>query len=52
MRTIKVLINNKTYTVAVAETEEQKETGLQNKKELGSDSGMLFVFDTPEETSI
>jgi uncharacterized membrane protein (UPF0127 family) len=52
MRTIKLSINDKNYTVSVAETDEQKEKGLQDKKELAPESGMLFVFDKTEEVSI
>ncbi|PRC94891.1 DUF192 domain-containing protein [Solimicrobium silvestre] len=31
----------------IASTEEQRETGLMNRKEMGQNNGMLFVFDRP-----
>lgn len=45
MKKIKIKIANKTYTVELAETEEQHETGLQGRTELQDNAGMLFVFD-------
>lgn len=45
MKKIKIQIANKTYTVELAETEEQHETGLQGRTELQDNAGMLFVFD-------
>lgn len=48
---IKVTINDRTYSVNVAETEEEKEQGLQNETELPQDSGLLFVYDKPQEVS-
>ena len=46
---MKIKINNKEYTVEVAETEDQKEIGLQNTHYLPEDEGMLFVYDEPED---
>lgn len=51
MKQIKIQIANKQYTVKLAETDAQKETGLQNITSLPENSGMLFVFDEPEEVS-
>lgn len=45
---IKLLINNKTYKVKLATTEEEREEGLQGVTELPEDEGMLFVFDEPD----
>ena len=46
MQTIK--LGNKTFKVKVAETEEDREQGLMNVKELPQDEGMLFIWDTPQ----
>ena len=43
-----VLVNNKQYKVKVATTDKEKQEGLQNKKELPKDEGMLFVYDKPQ----
>lgn len=43
-------VNNKKYNVLVARTEEERETGLQDKEELAENEGMLFVF--PEEQHV
>lgn len=51
MKQIKIQIANKEYKVEVAETDEQKETGLQNRKELPENGGMLFVFEENEPVS-
>lgn len=50
MKNIK--IGNKNYTVEIAETEEQKIQGLQNKESLKEDEGLLFIFDLPEKVSM
>lgn len=44
-------VNGKEYDVKVAKTDEERQKGLSNKKELPQNEGMLFVFDTPEEVS-
>lgn len=49
MKTIE--INNKEYKVKIADTEELRETGLQNVEDLPKNEGMLFVFDEPDEVS-
>ena len=46
---MKIKINDKEYIVEVAETEDQKEIGLQNMHYLPEDEGMLFVYDEPED---
>lgn len=43
-----VLVNNKQYKVKVATTDKEKQEGLQNKKELPKDEGMLFVYGKPQ----
>lgn len=49
---MKISINNKTYNVEIAETEEQRQKGLQNRESLKEDEGMLFIFDPPQEVSM
>lgn len=46
-------ISGKTYRLIVAESEEEKEQGLMDVEELGSDEGMLFDYrdDVQEEIS-
>lgn len=51
MKTVKVEINDKEYNVLVAETEEEKERGLQDVVELEPNEGMLFIYDEPQELS-
>ena len=46
-----ITINNKKYEVEVFISEEEKETGLQNKKTLAENAGALFVYDEPEDVS-
>ena len=46
---MKIKINDKEYIVEVAETEDQKETGLQNMHYLPEDEGMLFVYNEPDD---
>ena len=45
MKKTTVEINNKTYNVQVAETDEEKARGLKNIENLKNDEGMLFPFD-------
>jgi uncharacterized membrane protein (UPF0127 family) len=52
MKEIKIKISDKSYNVKLAETDEQKEKGLMNIKELPENEGMLFVFDESDEVSI
>lgn len=46
---VQVEVGGKTYNVTCACTDEEREQGLQNVSELGSDEGMLFIFDEPTE---
>lgn len=43
-----VRIGKKSFRVIVAETEQEKETGLSGVEEMDSDEGMLFVYDEPQ----
>lgn len=45
MQEVKIHIADKTYTVKLAETPEQKEQGLQGVEQLADNEGMLFIFD-------
>ena len=42
-----VTINNQTWRVEVASTDEQRHTGLAGRTGLPENSGMLFIFRTP-----
>lgn len=48
---MKIEIGDKEYNVSLAITEEEKERGLQNKKKLDQDEGMLFIYDEPQTVS-
>lgn len=51
MNKIDVQIENKTYHLLVAETEEEKENGLMGVENLKDDEGMLFDYsDNPEDS--
>jgi uncharacterized membrane protein (UPF0127 family) len=51
MQKVKISIGSKEYIVTLAQSEEEKETGLQGVTELPENEGMLFIFDTPDEIS-
>ena len=51
MKEINIKIGSKEYLVKLAETEEQKEKGLQGVTELPENEGMLFIFNDPDEVS-
>lgn len=51
MKELKVRIANKEYLVQTAQTDEEKEKGLQNVSDLPQDKGMLFIYDEPDEVS-
>ena len=51
MNNINIRIANKKYKVQVAETDEEKQKGLQGVTSLPEDEGMLFVFEEPDEIS-
>lgn len=42
-------INNSKLVVQVAQTLPQKKLGLKNRKNLGENHGMLFIFETPQK---
>lgn len=44
-----IKIGKKTYTVAVAKSDEEKETGLSEIDELAENHGMLFVYENPQK---
>lgn len=48
---MKIEIGDKKCNVSLAVTEEEKEKGLQGRKELSRDEGMLFVYDEPQMVS-
>lgn len=45
---MRIGIGDRTYNVKVAESEEDKIKGLQGRKSLAEDEGMLFVYDEPQ----
>lgn len=45
---MRIEIGDKKYNVEVAQTDEEKTIGLQGKKELAEDEGMLFIYDEPQ----
>lgn len=45
---MRIEIGDKKYNVEVAQTDEEKIKGLQGKKELAEDEGMLFIYDEPQ----
>lgn len=49
---MKINIGNKEYNVELALTEDEQEKGLSNRKSINENSGMLFVFDEPQEVGI
>ena len=48
METINLEINDKEYNVLVAQTEDEKATGLMNVEEMSDSEGMLFIYDAPQ----
>ena len=48
MKTIQIEINDKEYNVLVAQTEDEKATGLMNVEEMDNNEGMLFIYDAPQ----
>lgn len=48
---INIKIGNKSYKVEECKTEEEREKGLQNVKELPEDEGMLFYHNPPEDVA-
>jgi len=48
---VRVTIGGESFTVEVARTDEEKRTGLMNRKSLGPREGMLFVYPGDEHLS-
>lgn len=48
MKTINLEINDKEYNILVAQTEDEKATGLMNVEEMDDNEGMLFIYDAPQ----
>ena len=48
MKTINLEINDKEYNVLIAQTEDEKATGLMNVEEMDDNEGMLFIYDTSQ----
>lgn len=48
MEQTEIKIGRKKYTVKLAKTEEQREKGLMDIKEMPNNEGMLFIFDKPQ----
>lgn len=46
-----ISIGGKTFTVQIANSEIEKEEGLQRITKLSETEGMLFVFDEPDTVS-
>lgn len=46
-----IVLGGKTLTVEISETPEQRQQGLMHRKVLEEDSGMLFIFDRPQQLS-
>ena len=44
METVNIKVGDKEYTVAIAKTNEEKETGLMGVKTLPENQGMLFDY--------
>lgn len=44
-----IIIGDKQYTVEIADTSEEQKKGLQDREYLPQDSGMLFVYDKPQD---
>jgi uncharacterized membrane protein (UPF0127 family) len=51
LRTVKMTIGSRTYTLEVAETVEDRRKGLMFRESMPADHGMLFVFPEEEELS-
>lgn len=48
MEKAKIKVEDKEFTVEIAKTEAEKSKGLQGRKSLGKNEGMLFVYDKPQ----
>lgn len=50
-KTATATINDQTFTITVAKTEEEKQKGLSGIESLPLDEGKLFIFDQPDTLS-
>lgn len=46
MDKVKVIVNDKEYLCEIADSDESRRKGLQNRSFLAPDEGMLFIFDS------
>lgn len=44
----KIITPNKSFSVLIADTEKNRQTGLSNTKSLDIDTAKLFIFDKPD----
>lgn len=51
MKEINIKIGSKQYRVKIAQTDQQKEEGLQGIEVLPENEGMLFIYEEPESVS-
>jgi len=51
MNKINITIGGKEYLVELAITDKQQEEGLQSRKELPDNEGMLFIYNEESELS-
>lgn len=49
---INITIGNKSYEVSEANTDEEKKKGLQWRKELPDNQGMIFYYDPPQKVEM
>lgn len=48
---MKIKLGNKSFNVKEAITKEEKSKGLQNVENLDKDSGMIFIYEEPQDVS-
>ncbi len=51
LETREIMLGKKTITVEMADSPESRRSGLMNRKELGRDRGMLFIFEEEQKLS-
>lgn len=51
MKEINIRVGSEEYLVKVAQTEDEKEQGLQGVESLAENEGMLFIFEEPDTVS-
>jgi uncharacterized membrane protein (UPF0127 family) len=49
LRTVDVTVGKTTVRAEVAVTDEEKQNGLMNRRSLGADEGMIFVYDRDQK---